>query len=307
VTAPNSLASPYRGRFAPSPTGPLHFGSLVAAAASYLQARANNGVWLVRIEDIDPPREMNSADKIILDQLEAHGFEWDEEVLWQSTRLAAYEEVLQKLYETHQAYPCTCSRKQWATNAATGPLGRIYPGTCSHLSNPYNNDGALRIRCSDVETSFVDRLQGETGLHLRKDVGDFLLRRGDGLIAYQLAVTVDDAYQDITEVVRGHDLLLSTPCQVFLQQQLEYQTPDYMHIPVAVNTDGDKLSKANSAPALGCDAADNLLRTLRFLGLNPPADLQPSSIPEIWHWGVSQWNPAALQGISKQPEIGHLS
>lgn len=309
--APNSSEDPenkgYRGRFAPSPTGPLHFGSLVTAIASYLEARCNHGEWLVRIEDLDPPREVAGADTSILRALEAHGFEWDEEPLWQSSRLDLYASALHKLHSHDLAYICHCTRKQISGLAKPGPLGLIYPGTCSKKRHLFDTRHAIRLRTHEHAISFNDKLQGHTELNLHNDVGDFLLRRGDGLAAYHLAVTVDDALQNITDVVRGSDLLLSTPCHIHLQQCLGYVQPVYTHLPIATDVSGKKLSKRGGADELNPGlAGTNLLRGMRFLGLRPPAELENAGIAEIWLWARDSWSIEPLRGIMERPEIGHL-
>jgi glutamyl-Q tRNA(Asp) synthetase len=305
--APGGNSQVYRGRFAPSPTGPLHFGSLIAAMASYLQARSHGGSWLVRIEDIDPPRELPGADHDILASLAAHGFEWDEEPLWQSTRQEIYDAALTDLLQRDLGFICRCSRKQLQKQARTGPLGLIYPGTCSTKHYPADTSRALRLRCPADPTSFSDLLQGDQRLDLRQELGDYLLRRGDGRVAYHLAVTVDDALQGITEVVRGSDLLLSTHCHIHLQRQLNYSTPGYVHVPVATDESGTKLSKQAHAAALDSDDARlNLLRGLRFLGQNPPNTLKTTSIAGIWRWATENWSLTPLKGQREKPEIGHF-
>ena len=297
----------YRGRFAPSPTGPLHFGSLVTAIASYLEARCNHGEWLVRIEDLDPPREVAGADTDILRALDAHGFEWDEEPLWQSTRLDIYASALNELHAGDLAYVCHCARKQLSALAKPGPLGLIYPGICSNKKHSFDTQHAIRLRTHNHAISFNDKLQGHTELNLHKNVGDFLIRRGDGLAAYHLAVTVDDALQNITDVVRGSDLLMSTPCHIHLQQSLGYIEPSYMHLPIAIDASGKKLCKRGGADELNLAlAGGNLLRGMRFLGLRPPAELENAGIAEIWLWARDSWNIEPLRGVLEKPEIGHL-
>lgn len=223
----------YRGRFAPSPTGPLHFGSLVAALASYTDARANNGAWLVRMEDVDTPRCFPGADQLILDTLQAFGLQWDEDVMYQSTRTDAYGAALEELKHRGAAYPCTCSRK----DIGEGP----YPGTCRSGPTSTGKPISWRVRYDGPE-------------------GDFVVRRSDGLFSYQLAVVVDDAAQGITHVVRGADLLDSTPWQVHLQQLLGYPTPHYRHIPLVTNAQGEKLSKQTKAEPLDPSRVDELLQ-----------------------------------------------
>ena len=312
--SPNSLpdqskpaSKTYKGRFAPSPTGPLHFGSLVTAIASYLQARKKNGEWLIRIEDIDPPREIAGVDNEILKTLDEHGFQWDAEPMWQSSRREAYEQTVKFLYDKDLAYICHCTRKELMATAERGPLGLIYPGTCKKIQRPYKTKRALRIRTDGALLSFRDQLQGSFELNLKQDVGDFLIRRGDGLIAYHLAATMDDEFHGITEVVRGHDLYLSTPCHIFLQKLLGYSTPKYMHLPIALNSEGQKLSKqSHAAPLASHEAAANLLRGLSFLGQKPPNELAAASIDEIWRWATENWSTAPLKGLTSMPEIGHF-
>ena len=283
----------YVGRFAPSPTGPLHFGSLVAAIGSYLQAKSVNGRWLVRMEDIDPLREVEGAADLILRTLEAYGFEWHGEVLWQSSRVEAYQHVLDDLCRRSLAYPCGCSRKQQAENRAALKLpAGVYPGTCRSRSVSAGvGRQAIRLLVEPVDITFHDRLQGEQRQHLVQDVGDFVLFRADGQFAYQLAVVVDDAAQGITEVVRGSDLIDSTPRQIYLQQVLGLPTPGYLHLPVAVNGAGEKLSKQTYATPLPLDDPLPLLwHALHFLGQSPPHDLLKGGVGEFWQWAISHWH-----------------
>lgn len=275
----------YVGRFAPSPTGPLHFGSLVAAAGSFLRARTMGGRWLVRIEDIDPPREVPGATDAILHALEAFGLEWDGPVLYQSHHLEVYQEALDSLLRRGLAFPCTCSRKDIAQTA--GPSG-VYPGTCRNRRSLPHGPHAIRIMVGDKVVEFEDLLQGPQRQDLARDVGDFVVRRADGFFAYQLAVVVDDAFQGVTEVVRGADLLDSTPRQIHLQHLLGLPTPDYLHLPVAVDAAGDKLSKQTHAPPL--DPAQPLpaiLKALRFLGLDPDPALADAALAEVWAWAIA--------------------
>jgi len=305
LTAPSSI---YRGRFAPSPTGPLHFGSLVTAVASYLQAKTQRGEWLIRIEDIDPPREIAGSAESILEALSVHGFEWQvEDELWQSSRLDEYQAIIKRLVESEQAYICTCTRKQLKATAVQSPQGLIYPGTCRAAKHPYTETNAVRLKVGNTSIALHDKLQGRSVHHLDTMLGDFLIRRGDGLVAYQLAVTVDDAFQNITEVVRGIDLLPSTPYQIFLQQVLGYATPAYAHIPVAVNETGQKLSKQTGAEGLDlATPGNNLLRALVFLQMQPPASLATATLSEIWGWASENWNISLLNSISQKPQIGHF-
>ena len=292
-----SPARPYRGRFAPSPTGPLHFGSLVAAVGSYLDALAHGGEWLVRIEDVDTPRNVPGADADILRTLENFGFEWQGEVLYQSTRGEAYAAALDQLTAAGLAYGCACSRKEIADSATRPAIdgGLAYPGTCRHGLPVGRAARAWRLRVDDAPLSFDDRLQGRISQCLESDVGDFVLRRADGLWAYQLAVTVDDEFQRISEVVRGADLLASTPRQIHLQSCLGYATPRYAHLPVAANAAGEKLSKQTLARALdGSRAAAELVSALRFLGQKVPQNLEAASVAEVWAWAREHWDFAAI-------------
>ncbi len=287
----------YRGRFAPSPTGPLHFGSLVAAVGSYLDARTYNGEWLLRIEDVDTPRNVPGAADGILATLEAFGFEWDGPVLWQSSRLDAYGAALERLVQAGLAYPCACSRKEIGDSARRPAVdgGLVYPGTCRTGLPPGRLARAWRLRVDDEETGFADRLQGWQAQNLTCAVGDFVLRRADGLFAYQLTVAVDDEFQAISDVVRGADLLASTPRQIWLQRCLGLATPRYAHLPVVSNAAGEKLSKQTLAPALEIrQAPAALAAALRFLGQVVPAGLDAAPLPEIWQWARANWSFAAI-------------
>lgn len=289
----------YVGRFAPSPTGPLHFGSLLAAVASYLQARSRGGRWLIRMEDIDPPREPPGADTLILRALEAYGFDWDGPVLYQSTQDAWHRELIDRLLAAGAAYPCGCSRRDLA-DAARGPLGVIYPGTCRRGTTASRT--AIRARTDDEPVAWDDRLQGLQSHRLESGSGDFVIRRRDGLIAYQLAVAADDAAQGITEVVRGIDLMESTPRQIHLQRLLGFATPAYAHIPVAVDTRGRKLSKSTGARAVPVgEPRPVLVRALQALGQQPPAGLAEAALDAIWDWARQHWNPGALAARKRVP------
>ena len=297
------MPSPYRGRFAPSPTGPLHFGSLVAALGSYLDARANEGVWLLRMEDVDTSRNVPGAADDILRTLLAFGFEWDGSVVYQTCRLDAYAAALEQLKQAGLAYGCACSRKEIADSATHAAIdgGLAYPGNCRHGLAPGRTARAWRLRVDDRELAFDDRLQGRVAQHLERDVGDFVLRRADGLFAYQLAVVVDDALQDITHVVRGADLLASTPRQIWLQHCLGYRQPDYAHLPVAANSAGEKLSKQTLAqPLTVARASAELVAALRFLGQGVPEELGRAGVAEVWAWARENWSFAA---VPRQPLI----
>lgn len=295
------LVLDYRGRFAPSPTGPLHFGSLAAALASYLDARHHHGSWLVRMEDLDAPRTVVGAAGDILRMLEAFGLHWDEEVICQSQRSDAYEAALQQLRQVGAAYPCCCTRKEIADSALHGIEGAIYPGTCRHGMAPGKEGRAWRVRTDNLPVGFDDVLQGHITQHLESEIGDFVVRRADGLYAYQLAVVVDDAFQRITHVVRGADLLNSTPRQIHLQHLLGIATPHYMHIPVAVNAQGEKLSKQTLAePVDASDTERGLWDALQFLRQSPPQELCGAAPGELLQWAVSNWKPENLRGIRMQ-------
>ena len=294
-----SGSAPYVGRFAPSPTGPLHFGSLLAAVASFLQARVNQGLWLLRVEDIDPPREQQGSDKRILDALEAYGFEWDGPVTYQSKFAERHGKRVQRLLDDGLAYACSCSRRDLA-GARRGRLGAIYPGTCR--SGSRGQEVAIRIRTNDEPISFVDRLQGEQMHRLESESGDFVIKRRDGLIAYHLAVVADDHDQGITEVVRGIDLLDSTPRHIHLQRLLGLVTPGYLHIPVAENPDGQKLSKLTGAGEIDLrEVRPVLVRSLDALGQRPDMDLAAASLESIWEWAAENWQPDVMANHKSIP------
>jgi len=293
-------ALPYRGRFAPSPTGPLHFGSLVTAVASYLDARAAGGEWLIRIEDLDPPRVVPGSADAILRTLEAFGFEWDGSILYQSDRTEAYEAALARLIEQGVAYPCSCTRTeiQAAQQHRANADELFYPGWCR--SGPRNPDRALafRVRVPAAPIHFHDLLQGPIEVDLAKSTGDFVIRRRDGYFAYQLAVVVDDAAQNITHVVRGADLLASTPRQLLLQNYLGLSHPTYAHVPLVTDENRIKLSKSAGAGALDLrDPSLELWRALRFLRQSPPFELRLSGVSTLWDWAIRNWQPQLLCGI----------
>ncbi len=299
VTARATRSTPYIGRFAPSPTGPLHFGSLLTAVASFLEARRHDGQWLLRIEDIDPPRAQPGASDEILAALELYGFEWDGAVTYQSASREAHDEAIQQLLDAGKAYRCGCSRRDLA-DAPRGALGIIYPGTCRDGSNA--REFALRILTDDIPMAFNDQLQGWQEQSLQSDSGDFVILRRDGLIAYQLAVVVDDHLQGITDVVRGIDLMDSTPRQIWLQQLLGYATPNYCHVPVAVNEKGQKLSKSHGAGGVDLqNPEENLVLALELLGQRPPPELSANAMTDIWQWARESWNIAALEQMTEIP------
>lgn len=291
---PTQSSTPYVGRFAPSPSGPLHFGSLLAAVASYLQAKCANGQWLLRIEDIDPPREHPGADTLILKALEAYGFEWDGPVIYQSGFRERHEASIDDLLAAGLAFPCSCSRRDLAA-VPRGPLGAIYPGTCRLGCE--SEDAAIRVLTHDNPIDFTDRLQGLQSMRLESESGDFVMRRRDGLIAYHLAVVLDDAHQGVTEIVRGIDLIDSTPRHIHLQQLLKIPTPSYVHIPVAENADGQKLSKLTGAAAIAPEnAGATLVAALRALGQKPDIELAALPVAGIWAWAIDHWQLQAMRG-----------
>jgi glutamyl-Q tRNA(Asp) synthetase len=283
----------YVGRFAPSPTGPLHFGSLVAALASWLDAKRAGGRWLLRMEDLDRPRVMPGAGDQILRQLEQIGLAWDGPVVYQSARLDFYEDSIRKI--NAHTYPCACTRKELEDSALAIDGSRIYPGTCRSGIAAGKSARALRVRTDQAAIRFTDRVQGGIAQSVEAEVGDFVLKRADGLHAYQLAVVVDDAAQGVTDVVRGADLLDSTARQIFLQHLLGAGTPRYLHVPVATNAAGEKLSKQTAAAAVG---PGDVPAALRFLGLPVAPELAPA---EMLSWAAANWDPARIPRVRAVP------
>jgi glutamyl-Q tRNA(Asp) synthetase len=277
------------GRFAPSPTGDLHFGSLIAAVASYLQVKSAGGQWLVRIEDIDPPREVaGSADRILADLLRFN-LQSDLPTLYQSQRTAAYNQAVQKLLDSGQAYWCGCSRSEL-------PKSGVYPGTCRNGLPAGKSPRAVRVKVPDTPIRFTDLIQGPVQENLAQSVGDFVILRADGLAAYQIAVVIDDAFQDITEVVRGADLLGSTARQIHLQHCLGLTIPDYAHHPVVTESNGRKLSKRiDSDPIASLRPRETLEQSLLFLGQPCPQGL---SLEELWDWGLKHWQLSRIPHTS---------
>lgn len=286
----------YVGRFAPSPTGPLHFGSLVAAVASYLEAKTHSGKWLLRIEDVDTPRVQAGAADNIISTLDAFGFEWDGSIMYQSQRNDAYLNAFNLLKNKQLIYPCTCTRKEIADSSSqTGIEGIIYPGTCLSKAIKPNAPIAWRIKTEDKLISFTDAIQGNISQNLKLDIADFVLKRADNLFTYQLAVVVDDAEQNITHVVRGADLLNSTPRQIYLQTLLNYNTPNYTHIPIATDKGGQKLSKQSLAKSLSTtEASTALFKALHFLNQAPPSELIHENLVTIWQWALAHWDSAYI-------------
>jgi len=285
--------SGYIGRFAPTSSGPLHFGSVIAALGSYLQARQKQGEWLVRIEDIDQPRIIPGADKIILEQLESLGLLWDGEIVYQTRRIPLYQSALEKLEALDLTFPCACTRKQTAN--------KPYPGTCRNGVGHGLIGRSIRIRTEDHEIAVNDLLQGYYSQSLESDIGDFVIKRTDGLFAYHLAVIVDDAEQNINEIVRGADLLDSTPRQIYLQKLLGLSVPDYLHLPVAINEDGSKVSKQSKAEAIDTNQPCHVLfKALEFLGQCPPREAFDSDHESLLNWSIQNWD---VNSLPKQKEI----
>jgi len=292
--AESSGPSGHIGRYAPSPNGPLHRGSLLAALASFLQARAHGARWHVRIDDLDTPRVVPGAAADILRTLERFGLYWDGAVMYQSQRAAAYADVLHRLRAQGDVFDCGCSRRE----TRTGPLGLegpIYPGTCRHGLPAGRHPRSLRARVGAAPIIVVDRIQGRYAQNLAADVGDFVLRRADGIVAYQLATVVDDAAQGITEVVRGADLLSSTPRQMFLHRTLGQSPPAYAHLPLLLDARGCKLGKSNGALALDpAHRSRELVTVLDLLGQAPPAGLAGATVEQIITWAIAHWTIAAV-------------
>lgn len=288
----------YVGRYAPSPTGPLHFGSLVAAVAGFLDARRHGGRWLLRIEDIDPPRIAPGADEDIRRTLEAYGFAWDGELIRQSDSTDRHLEALHRLEARGLVYACSCSRRQLRETARIGALGPVYPGTCRRRG--VIGEHAMRVLVTDEPVTVADRLQPALTQRLERELGDFVVRRRDGLVAYQLAVVVDDAAEGVTDVVRGVDLRDSTPRQVYLQELLGLPRPRYAHVPVIVSPSGEKLSKQTGAPPVRRESAvATLTAALDALGQRPPRDLAAASLEAIWEWAQAHWDMDALRGVAE--------
>jgi glutamyl-Q tRNA(Asp) synthetase len=290
----------YRGRFAPSPTGALHFGSLIAAVTSFADARAHGGVWLVRIEDLDRPREVPGAAQEMLRTLRAFGLYWDEAPLFQSRRTDAYHAALERLTVRGLTYPCACSRRDIARDGRPGAAGPIYAGTCRHGLPLGRPPRSLRLRTPPGTVGFRDRIQGEQRQDVAGGFGDCILRRADGIHAYQLAVVVDDAWQGISHVVRGADLLDSTPCQCLLQQALGLPTPSYAHTPLAVDAAGHKLSKSQAAtPVDPADPWPALRRAWAWLGQAPAPAESLTSLAGFWEYAARAWRIERVPKVTR--------
>lgn len=291
----NPHAHAAKGRFAPSPTGAPHFGTLLGALASYLHARATGAQWLLRIEDLDQIRRVEGAADEMLHTLDRLGLHWDGPVLYQSDRISHYEEALRWLIDRNLAYPCGCTRKDFI-DTHYGPEGPVYPGSCRAGIAVGKTVRSFRLKVENRDICFDDLVQGRHCQNLARDIGDFIIKRADGFFAYQLAVVVDDAYQGITQVVRGADLLGSTQRQIHIQQTFGYVQPEYLHIPVVLGPDGKKLSKSEDAPAIDLAKPERLLtQALGVLGHTPPADLGHR---ELLDWGIANWQPSNIPAVT---------
>ena len=286
----------YIGRFAPSPTGPMHFGSLVTAVASYLDAKHNDGIWKIRMEDLDQPRVVEGSDKAIINSLHQHGFHWDDEIIYQSYRKDIYQAYLSDLNKQGTTYFCECSRKEIADSAITGNDGMIYPGTCRNKKLDADHH-ALRIKAKDTFITFEDKIQGSIHQNISKDFGDFILKRSDGIYAYQLAVVIDDALQNINTIIRGADLIDSTSRQIYLQKNLSFPSMNYGHIPIAT-LNQKKLSKENqSTPVNDANIKNNLIACLKFLGQDYELIEKENTLTNLWATAIQLWD------ISLVPKI----
>ena len=293
----------YIGRFAPSPTGPLHFGSLVAAVGSYLEAKTKNGKWLLRVEDIDPPREVKGATKSIISTLEQFGFEWDEHITYQSRRYDIYQQYIDKLMHRSLAYSCGCSRKEIAEVANRSANGLIYPGTCrAGLGN--KQPRSVRLLTENIDIHFNDLAQGDITQNLETESGDYVIKRADGLYAYNLAVVIDDQLSGVTDIVRGYDLLPCTCQHIYLQRVLHFDTPRYAHLPIAINNSGQKLSKQNLAKEVdGHKKVLTLFNALTFLNQNPDPHLLDCDLDAVWKWALDNWDIAPIKGVKEKSAL----
>ncbi len=296
------VISPVVGRFAPSPTGPLHFGTLLAALGSYLLAKQSGGRWLLRVEDLDPPRVVSGAADAMLILLEQLGFEWDGEVVFQSRRFERYRQVVEQLRQAGRVFDCSCTRREILASAPhPGEEGPVYSGTCRNGAQGTRAERAVRLLVDDEIISYRDGIFGSQEQHLEREVGDFVLHRVDGLYAYQLAVVVDDIDAGVTQVVRGADLLSSTARQIFLYRALGIKCPEYFHLPLAFGDNGKKLSKRNGD--IGLVTVENgtnmLWRALQFLGQMPPQELLSATPGELIGWGVKHFRIAKISAENR--------
>lgn len=293
----------YRGRFAPTPSGPLHLGSLLTALASYLDARWHGGAWLLRIDDLDVPRCRPGMDARIFAQLEAHGLLWDETPRYPSAHREEYAVALERLRALGLIYACRCTRAELAASSRSGPDGPVYAGTCRSLALP--TDGhALRLAVADETLEIDDGIRGRLRREAARDVGDFVVRRRDGVYGYQLACAVDEHAQRISDVVRGADLIGSSFAQLVVMRRLGLPPPRHHHVPLLVDRDGLKLSKQNhAAPLESARASDNLLRCLAWLQQSPPPALRAAPVPEILDWAIAHWRrPCAVASLAVSVE-----
>jgi len=278
----------YIGRFAPSPSGPLHLGSLVTALGSFLQARVNNGKWLLRVDDLDTPRVVKGSIEQILQSLESHGLCWDDSIFFQNKNHRLYSQILTTLTENNLTYQCDCSRQQ------VKQAGQFYTGTCrtkANVSEPY----AVRFLNRSTMPCFEDKLLGQLNVEPAAASEDFVLKRRDGLIAYHLASVADDIQMGITEIVRGADLIMPTACQIALFNALEAELPSFIHLPIVTFSDGRKLSKQNHAPAIQDEnAVENLCDALRFLGFSVPTTLAKGSVKSVIDWSIENWSLSTI-------------
>ncbi len=285
----------YHGRFAPTPSGPLHFGSMVAAVGSYLDAKSHGGTWALRIDDLDPPRNAPGSADSIFRCLEKFQMVWDGAVVFQSARTDVYQAALDRLRSQGLVYPCACSRKEVGD---AGQGGTVYPGTCRQGVRPGREAQAWRLRTVDTAIEFVDLLQGRMGQNLEREIGDFVLFRADRVFAYHLACAIDDSAQGITHVVRGADLMASTPRQIYLQRLLDLPTPEYLHLPVALDASGEKLSKQTRAGAVQPEQAALILAdVLRFLNHRPPDEVCTDGVSALWSWALEMWRRDRLPDV----------
>ena len=299
ATATTGTAERPRGRFAPTPSGPLHLGSLLAATGSYLDARTAGGDWLLRIDDLDAPRNAPGMTDRILRTLEAFGFEWSGNVEFQKDRIDCYSAALSRLESAGHTYRCRCTRTQLAAASVEPGLEPVYPGTCRSAADigPGPHAIRFRIRAEEPVVRFSDAWQGPVEQDCRSKAGDFLIRRRDGIFAYHLAVVVDDELQGINRIVRGADLLASTPRQILLQRALGYRTPGYAHLPLLLEPDGRKLAKSRRAlPLDPSRAAELLCEVLTWLRQEPPAGLARAPHREVWAWALAHWEPSRFAG-----------
>ncbi len=298
----------YVGRFAPSPTGPLHYGSLVAATASYLQARHNHGKWFVRVEDIDPPREIQGAAENILSTLKFYQFKWDQEPLFQSSRFKDYRFTLDRLIQLQHVYACSCTRKDLEHIPQKTDLGKRYPGICANKELPLTDTNLnLRLRVDEKVVSYNDLHYGLQTHNLQNEIGDIVIYRKFNLPSYSLAVSVDDAMQGITEIVRGIDLMPFAPVQIYLCKLLGFRVPNFLHVPVIINQQGQKLSKQTKASAITKDdCVEILVQALHDLGQETPKDIAKKSLSHLWSWAIENWDVEKIPKVKKIPYYNNI-